>query len=204
MSSAQQTLLGLKEQFEEKAVYFCCCCCLLPFIIFNLLSLFLLYFILFFCCCCSLFSSHTQGWFVPEALSRRLWHRQSPTVRGWLHQPRPLGGSVTSACREMLPEAAPCSQKHLRSAPVLLQALKFRGGWIMPWLLSHHQGFTRENESGSRAWRGGGMRNFPWGCLSTGKEKLGDRTASAQPGLPKLPPAPGETSVTTDRCLNGI
>lgn len=53
---AQQTLLGLKEQFEEKAEYFCCCC-LLPFIISNLLCrlplgllvfwLFLFYFILF-------------------------------------------------------------------------------------------------------------------------------------------------------------
>lgn len=68
MSSAQQTLLGLKEQFEEKAVYFRCCCCLLPFIIFNLLSLSSFIFLIFFF---SLFSSHTQGWIVPEALSRQ-------------------------------------------------------------------------------------------------------------------------------------
>lgn len=42
VSSAQQTLLGLKELFEEKAVYFCCC--LLPFIISNPIFLFIFFY----------------------------------------------------------------------------------------------------------------------------------------------------------------
>lgn len=60
-------------------------------------------------------------------------------------------------------------------------------------------GIPWENESGSRAWRGEGLRNFLEGFLGTGLEKLLDKTASAQSGLPKLPPALGETSVATDR-----
>lgn len=64
VSSAQQTLLGLKELFEEKAVYFCCSCCLLPFIIPNPIFMFIF------------FIFPRAGLFCSLALGRWLWQRQ--------------------------------------------------------------------------------------------------------------------------------